>query len=164
MPTAGDILRRFRFHGVPGAPATSGVPVDRARQVALELAPLFALLEDTEQHAARIIEHATQDAVRQRAAGSEEAQQILAVARSDAHAARAQSAAIRLDAAEAERTALLAHARGEADRILRVGNERIPALVEELVGRVLAMGEHSTGLPGKSGPGSTRLGSNKETR
>jgi len=45
LTSLGEILRRFRFHGVPRAPAAA-VPVDRAGKYEAELAPVFWALFD----------------------------------------------------------------------------------------------------------------------
>jgi hypothetical protein len=141
VAAVGDILQRFRFHGVPGAPAPAGVPVDRVREIEAELAPVFWLLEPAQQRVSNLLEEATADAVRRREESAEHAHRILAQARLDADSARAESAATRLARAERQSSALVAEARSEAQRIERVAAERTPALVKELVGRVLEMGE-----------------------
>lgn len=140
MASLGDILRRFRFHGVPGAPARAGVPADRAAELETELAPVFSLLEAAQRHADELIRRAAADAARRRAEGSEHARRIVARAHVEAEAARTESAAVRLARAEGEMRALLAEAAEEAARIERVASQRTPALVDELVRRALAMG------------------------
>jgi len=141
----GDILRRFRFHGVPGAPIATGVPVDRAAEIEAELIPVFLLLEAAQFRATELVEEATVETARRRAAAAEQARRILVQARSQADAARAESAAVRLAQAEGQRWTLAEGARHEAERIARVSAERAPELVEELVRRVLSMGQQTDG-------------------
>jgi hypothetical protein len=141
MAAIGDILQRFRFHGVPGAPAPAGVPVDRVAAIEAELAPVFSLLEAAQQSAAELVEAATADAARRRSEAMGHAQRVLAQARLDSVAARADSAAGRLALVDVRCRALTDDARAEAERIARVAAERTPGLAEELVRRVLALGE-----------------------
>jgi len=141
VATVGNILQRFRFHGVPGVPAPAGVPVDRAREIEAELAPVFSLVESAQHRASLLVEEATADAVHRRGESAERSHRMLAQARLDADIARAESAAARLTQAEMQSRALIAEARSEAQRIDRVAAERTAGLVEEVVGRVLEMGE-----------------------
>lgn len=143
MPAVGDILRRFRFHGVPGAPAPAGIPFDRSGAIEAELAPIFSSLEAAQDRSAALVEAASGDATRRRAEVAERVHRILAQARVDADATRADTAAVRLAHAARQRSALVAQAQEEAERIERVAAERTPGLVEELVARVLAMRELS---------------------
>ena len=61
-----DILRRFRFHGVPGAPAVVAVPADRAAEVESELAPVFATLDAAQRSSRELVAAAQSDARRSR--------------------------------------------------------------------------------------------------
>jgi len=141
VASVGEILQRFRFHGVPGAPAPAGVPVDRASEIEAELAPVFSFLEAAQHRAEEMLEDATAEAARRLAESAAHARRILAQARLDADAAREDSAAEHLARAEQQRSALVAQARSEAERIARVAPERTPGLVEELVRRVLCLGQ-----------------------
>ena len=142
---AGDFLRRFRFHGVPGAPAPAGVPVDRSRALEAELAPVFALLQPEQSRVAQLIREASAEAAHRRAEWANHVERLLDEARSEAVAVRAQAAARVLAEAEGQRRALVTEAREEAQRVSRVAAERTPMLVEEVVRRVLAMGEPPPG-------------------
>lgn len=141
MPAVGDFLRRFRFHGVPGAPAPAGVPIDRSRALEAELEPVFSMLEVAQTEARSIVDEAIADAALRRAQVAEHARSIVVRATSDAEVARAESMSEKLARAEDQRIVLLAQAGEEAGRIDRVSAERTPALVEEIVRRVLAMGQ-----------------------
>lgn len=140
MATAGDILRRFRFHAVPGAPAPAGVPADRTAELEAELAPVFRTLEAAQVRAARILDEASAHAEQQRASARDHAGRIASEGRAEAAAARAESVAAGLSEAQQQRLLLLAAAQEEALRIARVSVERTPPLVEETVRRVLSMG------------------------
>ena len=147
MAAVGEILRRFRFHGVPGAPAPAGVPVDRTAEIEAELAPVFSLLEAAQHRATELDEGATADAARRRGEAAEHVRHILAQARTEADAARMESATVRLAQAQREARELAERARLEAERIARVSAERTPGLVEEVVRRVLVLGEPTAGGP-----------------
>jgi hypothetical protein len=136
----GEILRRFRVHGAPGAPATAGVPVDRTGEVEAELEPVFSALEDAQRHGVALVAAAERDAAGRRADAVEEGHRIVAEARMQQAAGRAEAASALLAQADGERARLLAAARMEADRIGRVTAARTPALVDDVVRRVLALG------------------------
>jgi hypothetical protein len=136
----GEILRRFRVHGAPGAPAAAGVPVDRTGEVEAELEPVFSALEDAQRHGVALVAAAERDAAGRRADAVEEGHRIVAEARIQQAAGRAEAASALLAQADGERARLLAAARMEADRIGRVTAARTPALVDDVVRRVLALG------------------------
>ncbi len=137
----GEILRRFRVHGAPGAPAAVGVPADRTGEVEAELEPVFAALEDSQRQSVDLVAAAERDAAGRRADAVAEGHRIVAEARLQQGAARSGAASAYLARAGVERAGLLAAARMEADRIGRVRAERTPALVDDVVQRVLALGE-----------------------
>jgi len=141
VPALGEILRRFRFHGVPGAPAPAGVPAERGEELDAELLPVFSALENAQHLAADVAAAAARDAARRRADAVEHGRRLVAEARARAGAERAEAAAVYLARAEAERDQVLAAAQTEVDRIDRVAAERMPVLVDEVVRRVLALRE-----------------------
>ena len=130
------ILRQFRS-GVPGAPVSAGVPVDRRAELEAELAPVLALLEQPQREADAIVSAARAEADRRRAVATEAATQFVAQARAAAAAEQRRAAADRLAGADAERRSLLDAAAAEADRIDRKAQERVPSLVTELAARLL---------------------------
>lgn len=140
MPSVGDLLRRFRFHGVPGGPAQAGVPVDRTREFEAELEPVFSFLEAAQRRAEVIVEEARTECASRRRQGSEQANRILDRAKAEAEIRRVDSMNSELTRADERSRALLEQAREEAERIDRVAEERVPPLAEELVRRVLQMG------------------------
>jgi vacuolar-type H+-ATPase subunit H len=117
------------------------VPVDRGRQIDAELEPVFSALDHAQHEAVGIVEAAARDAAHRRADALEQGRRLVAEARAQAHAARAEAAASRIAETDAECSRLLAAARDEATRIGRVAAERAPALREEVVRRVLSLGE-----------------------
>lgn len=139
MASLSEILRRFRFHGVPGAPVIVGVPADRRQQIEAELTPVFAALADAQRTHDELIEQASAEAQRVQAAARDEARSIIEVARRDAAAARAEAAASRLTEAQSECQETLARARSESQRIVSVAEQRMPALVDEVATRVFAL-------------------------
>jgi flagellar biosynthesis/type III secretory pathway protein FliH len=136
----GEILRRFRFHGVPGAPVASGVPVDRAAVLGSEVAAVFAALQDDQRGAEALLAKADVEAERIRAAGAEQARKVAEASRKAAATARETVAARIRNETSKDSAAILAAARSEADRIERVAAERFPPLVTEIVRSVLAIG------------------------
>jgi vacuolar-type H+-ATPase subunit H len=134
-----EILRRFRLHNVPGAPAATGVPVDRTAELDSELEPVFSALEGAQRHAADLVEAATRAAASRRSDAVEKGRRLVAEAHARTGPARAEAASALLARADGERTRLLAAARMEVERIGLVTGERSPALVDEVVRRVLSL-------------------------
>ncbi len=140
MASLGQILRRFRFHGVPGAPAAFAVPADRAAELEKELQPVLSLLDATQRRAAVLVRRAEREADRQRASGLEQARGVVTEARTRARSARAETSAALLSRSATEHMTLLNNAKLEVDRIERLAAERRPALVKRVVGRALSIG------------------------
>jgi len=140
VPAVGDILRRFRSFGVPGAPAPAGVPLDRSAAVAAELAPVFRALEGPDRRAAELVDRAAGQAVRLRARSQADATRILSRAQAEAVRVRAATSAEALADADAQCAALLDEARFQVERTVRLSAERAPALAGEITRRVLALG------------------------
>ena len=149
MATPSELLRRFRFHVVPGAPAAVPASVDRAGELAAEAAPVFAALDEAQTAAAAIVARSERDAAAARTRALEHGQRLVADARAGCAAARVGAAAQLLADAAGERERVLAGGRAEADRIGRVAAERMPALIDEIVQRVLA-GAMDPGLEQRS--------------
>ena len=147
MATPLDFLRRFRVHVVPGAPAAVPAPADRAGELAAEVAPIFAALEEAQRDAAAIISAAERDAAADRASATAQGQRLIAAARAGVAVARADAAGQCLANADRQRERVLADGRAEADRIRRVAAERMPELIDEVVRRVLAQALPAGGRP-----------------
>ena len=140
MPSVGDLLRRFRFQGVPGGPAPAGVPADRTRAFEAELEPVFSGLEAVQRRVEQMVQEAEAECALRRSQGSEQSRQVLERARAEAEVARVESMTALLARAEDRERVLLAEAGEAAERIDRIAAQRVPGLAEELVRRVLAMG------------------------
>ncbi len=138
MTTSSHFLRRFRFHGVPGAAV--GVPIDRASALEHELSDVFGQLGETQQEVAEITSAAEQSAEQRRRAGAAEAFQILASARAAAQSERSKAAAVAIADAERLKKQLLSDANTEAARIESAAAERVAPLTALVVTRVLARG------------------------
>jgi cell division septum initiation protein DivIVA len=148
VPAVGDILRRFRSLGVPGAPAPAGIPVDRSAAVAAELAPVFRALEASERSGAELVDRAAGQADRLRARAQAEAKRILSRAQAEAARVRAETSAETLADADVQCVALLDEARFQAERIAHLSAEHAPALADEIIRRVLALGGEPEPEPG----------------
>jgi len=146
MTALGEILRRFRFHGVPGAPIILGVPADRTTVLRAELAPVFAALEDAQRGAAQLVATAEHDAMDRRVAAVEEGRRLVAEAHAGSAAARTEAVDARLDVAEAECRRVLAEGQAEAQRVAHLAAERTDALVDLVVQHVMALAESAEEL------------------
>lgn len=136
MAGVGDVLRRFRPAGAPGAAAAAGVPVDRVAEVEAELAPVFLLLEEVERACARIRERGAAEAGERRRAALAAADRVLAQAREQGAVERADGALRRRRQHDDERRQLLAAAVREADEVRRRARERMPDLIDQVVREV----------------------------
>lgn len=130
-------LRRFRrMVSPPGRPGPAAVPADRAAELASELAPLFASIDDIDAEAGRILRDADEEIERIEDESRGHAQEILSRAREQSAVARAEAIAKQRDEAEKEIHRAHEEAAREADRIRRVGRDRIPDLVDEVIARI----------------------------
>jgi hypothetical protein len=123
------------------------VPLDPRARVEAELAPVFDAIDDVQRAAAIILATAETDAATCREASAQETRARAARAEREAAAARAAAAREVLAQADLDCRRAGRAARVEADRVLRVGRERVPQLVEELVRRALLLGN-----PDAAGP------------
>jgi vacuolar-type H+-ATPase subunit H len=138
VASLGSILRRFRFHGVPGA-AGFGVPVDREAQLDTELLPVLALLDAEQRHASALVVEAEREARVRTDAAEVEAQMIVAEACAQADAARAEAVARILEDAARECVYMIAAAQVEIERIALVAADRTPRLAAEIVQQTLGL-------------------------
>jgi hypothetical protein len=120
-----------RFRGVGGVPAAVG------EEAAAELAPLFAELDALALEAAEARAHADRVAAHRRFAAEEGAKEILVAARDSADAERGDALKAGLRAADVEAARIVAAAEADARTIEEHGRAALPALVDEVVGRVL---------------------------
>lgn len=137
MLSARELLERFRPVGAPGAAAPAGVPVDRIAEVSRELQPVFDELADVQQRCADIRAAAAAAARARRDGGAAEARAIVAAARLDAEAQRADAAARERRETEQESAATIAAAEREAAEIHHRAEERLDGHVAHVVSAVL---------------------------
>jgi len=136
VPSARDLLERFRPAGTPGAATAAGVPADRREAVAAELQPVFAALAETERECDEI-GHAATAAAEERAAGTtRRVHAILDRARAEAPAERAAAAALRRDHEATDLDRIVAAGRAAVATETRRAGERLPQLVTAVVAAV----------------------------
>jgi hypothetical protein len=108
LPHISDLLNRFRPIGAPGSASRTGVPADRAAELAAELEPVLTLLAATEEECAAMVAEAARRAVLVSGEAHRQANGIAAEAR---------------DRAAAATDRVIATAHREADRIERSAAE-----------------------------------------
>jgi hypothetical protein len=133
-----EILDRLRPAGAPGGAARAGVPVDRRARLATELAPVFGHLEPVLQECLRITAEATAQAQRREADAARRAHDIVARARTESDADRADIAAKARATASSETERSLAQARRQAQDVHRRGEQRRPELLARVIDLVRA--------------------------
>ncbi|MGZ4571866.1 MAG: hypothetical protein ACXVXU_13425 [Blastococcus sp.] len=136
MPSARDLLQRFRPVGAPGAAAPAGVPADHAAELGRELRPVFDELAGAVGEVGRIRAAAADEARARRERGAAEARRIVEGARRQAERERADTATRLLRHAEAESATALAAARQEAAGISRRAQERSADYVARILDEV----------------------------
>lgn len=148
----GEILRRFRFHGVPGAPGAAGAEVERAQQIERELEPVFAALDRVQRRAQGMLAEAHEDAERARSDALVDGRRLVDEALVRAARVRAEAVASCLADAARERRRLLAAAEEEAARVRSAAAHRLPPVVAVTLERVVSS------LQAMEGPRSTTAG------
>jgi vacuolar-type H+-ATPase subunit H len=133
MPTARDLLQRFRPIGTPGAAAPAGVPADRVAELSRELQPVFDALADAEEEADRIRTAAAAQARARVAAAEQQAAVLVDAGRRDAEAARAEITAESMRRAEAHAAAALATGEQDAAAVTERAAARYAGLAERVV-------------------------------
>ena len=134
VPRFPGFLNRFRgLLAPPGRPSEAvGVPAS-GEDAEKELRDLLAELEVIGAEADRIVNEARDVAGRRHENGLREAEAILQEARGRAETARARAASERRDAAERDGRGPRKAAAREVDRIMRSSEERLAALVAEVL-------------------------------
>jgi hypothetical protein len=127
-PIAG-LLERLR--------RTGGVPAAASDDVAAELAPVFAALDELEERVARVDARARDARARFDAETEEEIERMMADARVRAAAERDDALRAALRAADTDAAALVRAAEADAQRIREAGSARTQAVVAKVVARVL---------------------------
>jgi vacuolar-type H+-ATPase subunit H len=134
MPPLRDFLTRFRPAGSPGAAA--GVPADRSGELESEVAPVLALLDNTEAECERLITQARREAEQVVAAARSEAGAIAADAAQRAETAREQATRRAMTAAREQAARTTEDAGRQAAQIRELARQRMPALVSRIVGTI----------------------------
>lgn len=146
MPRGRELLERFRPVGTPGAAAARGVPADRVAELAAELAPVFELLEATQQECGELRQTARIEATARRTAAAVEAEAALSNARREAQSVRAAAASALTQAADAAAEETLEAARGAAAAVRDAAARRLPelegAVVAVMASRLAELMEH----------------------
>jgi hypothetical protein len=140
MPSARELLQRFRPAGTPGAAAPAGVPADRTAELGRELQPVFDELAGTVAEVAGIRQAAAEEARDRRERAAAQARGIVESARRRAEAERADAAARILGHSEQEKASTVAAARREAADIARRADERSAAYVDRMIDTVRRTG------------------------
>lgn len=122
------LLERFR--------RTGGVPAAVGGDLASELAPVFAALDEIESEAAAVRRDAGAQRADREARLEREIGKILADALTEAERTRDEAFDAAHRAAEAEAAAIIAEGDREAAAIREDGAARLPSLVDEVVARV----------------------------
>lgn len=136
MPAVRELLERFRPAGAPGRAGAAGVPADREKLAADELAPVFAALAEVERECDRIRQEAADAAAARRTDAAASARATVARARSEAAGIRAAAAArVREDIA-AELAELSGRTAAEVSEVRRRNVRRQPQLLSMVVERV----------------------------
>ena len=123
----------------PAQRRSAGVPADRAAELAAEVGPVLALLDDTHAECERITEAARREADRITAEARAEVAMIGQEADRNARAARDEAAAEVLAQARAEVEETAAQADRQALQIRRLALRRLPELVAAAVGGHLSL-------------------------
>lgn len=133
-----DVLQRFRPVAVPGAPTGGAVPADRASEQAAELAPVFALLDETEAEARAIRVRGDAEAAEIRQEAARRAEAILRDARARAAQEREHAASQARSQAEIDCAALVHLARARAQSLTARAEPRVREYAEQIVARTAA--------------------------
>jgi flagellar biosynthesis/type III secretory pathway protein FliH len=129
-----ELLLRFRSAGVPGA---AGAPAVPGEALDAELAPVFALFEESERAADAIDAETRRQTEAARAEAAELTGRIVADAHANAGDEQAAEAAAWFARADATCADLRTKAAAEVARIDALVPQRLAPLVAELVARVL---------------------------
>lgn len=136
MVRLSELLERIRPAGSPGA-AAEGDEQHRRSILDAEIADIALRLAGFEQEAGQIMATAREDAEQLRRDGERRAERARAGLADRLAVARA--AGTEPEQVEAERDAVVDATRHDADQLRRVADERVPALVETIVGSIWSM-------------------------
>ncbi len=125
MPQWQNVLDRFRPAGTPGAAGRPGIPADRSADAAAELTEVLALLDDSQEEAARTRQAATDRTQEIRLNAHRQAAELVAKARDDAETVRAQSEADALREAGTDEGDMRRKTEAEIARLRQRADERL---------------------------------------
>jgi len=123
-----NFLERFR--------RTGGVPAAVGGDLAEELRPVFAALDEFEGEADAMRRRAEAEGQDRKASAARELAEIAADARVKAERARGEAYEAALAAAEAQARAIVSDGEQAAAVLYERGSGRLPALVDEIVARL----------------------------
>ena len=152
MTQTRDFLDRFRPAGAPGGAARAGVPADRVRELAAEVGPVLALLDDVHAECDQILGEARREAARVAAQAHTEVMRIERDGQRRARVARDEAAAAVLAQARAEAQASRGGS-GQAGPRRAAAGEAAHAGTGGHGGGPGAGGGGRTAGPGRRGPG-----------
>jgi hypothetical protein len=133
-----DLLSRFRPAGAPGPATVPGVPADRRESAAAELEPAFSALDGVLKECRQTRRDAMEFAATLAGRTAEEARLLVARARLDAEAERADAATQQRQQSTQELASMRARAIVEVERVRRRATRRHPELIARIVTRVRA--------------------------
>jgi len=138
MSALSELLERLRRMRPPPGRAAGVVAVPSAgEELSGEVAFMFGRLDELERRSELILSSARSDAAGVEAAARERRRRLLEDAGADAQRIVAELLAERRARCERNARALLADGEREAERVLARGRERTPALVAQVLARVL---------------------------
>ncbi|WP_062203656.1 hypothetical protein [Demequina salsinemoris] len=132
-----EILDRFRPVTAPGGAAESAAHVAARTGAALELAPVFAILDADLESASGIVSDAESRASNRLDRARSEAAATVARARREAPAREAEAAAAVLTSAAEEDDRTMRQARDDADAFLAARSPRVDDAADAVVARLL---------------------------
>ena len=147
MPRLRDVLYRFRPAGTPGRASAVGVPADHGVGLAAELEPVFAQLAGVERACEQLLASARADAAAVRADAAAAAEQTLARARDRLQAERVSAAGKARERRDEESTDSMRAATREVARLRLRADDVLPQQLERVVASVqsfLDAGEAAT--------------------
>ena len=147
MVSLRDTLHRFRPAAAPGAPGRRGVPADRVAERESELAPLFAVLAETEQAVEEIRQRAAAHAEQLRCDAQRRAEAVVADAGVRAEALRADAAVRVRASADQERDQAAQSAATVREQLDRRADARLPGLVARATALARAELDPPSGRP-----------------
>jgi vacuolar-type H+-ATPase subunit H len=133
MSSLSNLLRRFRYGGIPGAAVASAVPVDHRAELEAELGPVLIKFAEVDSDATNLLAEADSRAAEELATAQSRAQELVLQARRNAPRLRAQATVDVVARAEQQAQAIADGARGDAERIDALSAEHIRPLAASIV-------------------------------